>query len=73
MSEYDFTVQHRAGKKHGNADSLSRLPCKQCGLDEGCVVEPGREPPRSEIVGSIDGVNAAAWLPSLSHDEQRNL
>ena len=31
LSGYDFRVEHRPGLKHGNADSLSRLPCKQCG------------------------------------------
>ena len=24
LSTYDFVIQHRAGTKHGNADSLSR-------------------------------------------------
>ena len=32
LAEYDFQIQHRPGAKHGNADALSRLPCKQCGL-----------------------------------------
>ena len=27
MEEYDFTVAHRPGKKHANADALSRRPC----------------------------------------------
>ena len=31
LEEYEFTVQHRPGKKHGNADPLSRYPCHQCG------------------------------------------
>ena len=28
---YDITFQHRPGRKHGNADTLSRYPCRQCG------------------------------------------
>ena len=28
LAEYDFQIQHRLGAKHGNADALSRLPCK---------------------------------------------
>ena len=31
LSEYDFEIQHRPGKKHQNADALSRDPCAQCG------------------------------------------
>ena len=33
MESFDFEVQHRAGSAHANADSLSRHPCHQCGLD----------------------------------------
>ena len=32
MEEFNFTVEHRAGKKHENADALSRRPCRQCGV-----------------------------------------
>ena len=31
LQELDFEVVHRRGTVHGNADSLSRLPCRQCG------------------------------------------
>ena len=27
LSEYNFTITHRAGKAHGNGDGLSRRPC----------------------------------------------
>jgi len=27
IQEYDFTIEHRAGTSHGNADALSRRPC----------------------------------------------
>ncbi len=38
IGEYTFKVEHREGKKHGNADGLSRQgPCKQCGKCEETV------------------------------------
>lgn len=33
LSSYDFYIEHRPGKFHVNADSLSRIPCKQCKSD----------------------------------------
>lgn len=32
LEEFNFTVEHRPGKKHTNADALSRRPCRQCGM-----------------------------------------
>ena len=34
LSSYQFDVEHRPGKKHFNADAMSRIPCKQCGRAE---------------------------------------
>jgi len=34
LQEYQFTIIHRPGRKHNNADALSRLPCRQCGRNE---------------------------------------
>ncbi|MCG8047963.1 MAG: RNase H-like domain-containing protein, partial [Candidatus Thiodiazotropha endolucinida] len=32
LSSYDMVIEHRRGSLHNNADSLSRIPCRQCGL-----------------------------------------
>ena len=34
LQEFSFQTIHRPGKKHTNADSLSRRPCSQCGCEE---------------------------------------
>ena len=31
LQEFDFSLEHRPGKCHQNADALSRFPCRQCG------------------------------------------
>jgi len=31
LEEFDFQIVHRPGRLHGNADALSRKPCRQCG------------------------------------------
>ena len=33
LSTYDFSIEHRPGNRHSNADGLSRIPCRQCGRD----------------------------------------
>lgn len=34
LGSYNFTIEHRPGRQHQNADALSRIPCKQCGWEE---------------------------------------
>ncbi|XP_052073983.1 uncharacterized protein LOC127711858 [Mytilus californianus] len=34
LGTYSLTVTHRAGRKHSNADALSRRPCKSCEKQE---------------------------------------
>ena len=31
LQELNFTIVHRKGKVHNNTDTLSRMPCRQCG------------------------------------------
>ena len=33
LSVYDYSVLHRQGKQHTNADALSRVGCNQCGWE----------------------------------------
>jgi hypothetical protein len=30
ICSFDMEIQYRAGRKHSNADGMSRVPCKQC-------------------------------------------
>jgi len=41
LEEYNFRIEHRPGKKHSNADALSRRPCRQCHRNEDTEEEIG--------------------------------
>jgi len=34
LEEFDFQIMRRPGRNHGNADAISRRPCRQCGQGE---------------------------------------
>lgn len=51
LDTYTFDIEHRAGRKHNNADAMSRGPCKQCG-DEGCSVRVVTRAQRKKEEGS---------------------
>ena len=40
LEEYDFEIEHRPGKRHANADAMSRRPCKQCNIEDQQPVMP---------------------------------
>ena len=40
LQEFNFKIQHRPGTKHGNADALSRRPCRRPGC---CLAADGTE------------------------------
>ena len=44
LQEFDFEILHRRGRKHTNADALSRRPCRQCGRES-----HGEEPAVSAV------------------------
>ena len=48
IDTYDITFQHRPGRKHGNADALSRYLCRQCGGDCETPVKAVRAVTRSQ-------------------------
>ena len=62
LEEFTYHVEHRPGTKHGNADALSRRPCRQCRREEhGSSYETADEETlvktvdRSRSVPRVDG------------------
>jgi len=68
LEEFDFKIEHRAGRSHGNADALSRRPCRQCGATDpgGVTASTGSTSPSIDDVdkmgervnGPMEGVDA---------------
>src|SRR5208282_706611 len=51
LEEFDYAIEHRPGKRHGNADALSRRPCPK----RDCVCREENQ--------SGEGVNVSVDLP----------
>ena len=71
LEEYHYDLIHRPGRKHGNADAMSRGPCHQCGGDhEGVKIHCGRPKLRANRVntrGKKDPVpDQHTWLSHLT-------
>lgn len=70
LSTYQFTIEHRAGKKHGNADGMSR----KCFRGGNCFHPEGKEQPRSPEVDPSESdpkthQGQACTKAGLSHRE----
>ena len=67
MQEFNFQIQYRPGKKHQNADALSRCPCHQCGSDT-------HDPDSPDSLGTITASqDAVPFLHERSSMEIRKL
>eukprot|EP00731_Ephydatia_muelleri_P033154 Em0025g110a len=76
LAEYDFTIQHRPGLKHSNADALSRLPCKQCGRQDSEATAAPSEMKKEESNDVTNSVTEAfqamsSWVPVLPFFDQK--
>jgi transposase InsO family protein len=60
LEEYDFVVEHRPGKQHGNADALSRRPCPK----RDCMCHEHRQPEQRECIPMDVQVDAPADKPT---------
>lgn len=62
LQEFDFEIQHRAGKHHGNADALSRRPCalEEC---RHCRRQEERDHPAPMVATTHLAPNTEGWLP----------
>ena len=60
LQEYNFSIEHRPGRRHGNADALSRLPCTQCGRDGELSEETSGD---TAVCAAISTTHLGQWSP----------
>jgi len=79
MEEYDFTVEHRPGVRHSNADALSRHPCsvKTCvckghQLESRYVVKSVSAAKETSEVTDVADEDIEFWSLDGLHNAQKN-
>jgi len=72
LAEFDYTIEHRAGRLHCNADGVSRTMCKQC-VGKQVKTPWVDEFERSDQLTDPLSVNALTFEPEISNDEMVTL
>ena len=84
LQQFQFSIVHRAGRDHGNADGLSRAitsPCRQCTRVDcppvDTTVEVADQPFNAESVGDSEDADLVPlqsgedWVAQLDDDLSR--
>lgn len=69
LQELDFDILHRRGRKHTNADALSRLPCNQCGRESHHPAEDPNSPLPTVLAATMLAGRSSAELRQLQVDD----
>ena len=70
LEEFDFEIEHRPGKSHGNADALSRRPCRQCGAGEDRVPGQVRAVKPVPLIPVVQGLDQEQMAKDYETDPQ---
>ena len=64
LQEYSFTIAHRPGAKHQNADTLSRYPLPSSEDNTGARMDIDASAPVASLNGDADGLTALCLMSS---------
>lgn len=74
VSGFQMKIEHRPGRLHGNADGMSRLPCRQCGMSDMEKSVCSQSLPMDIAVRKISGfTDDTKGLGSLTFDQSEDL
>jgi len=72
LEGFTFTIEHRPGRLHTNADALSRRPCRQCTMCGNTVILNDLNLEKSAVVSFVT-VSNGAWSPEqLRHAQTQD-
>ena len=66
LQDYDFEVQHRAGRLQSNADALSRRPCEDC---RHCERQEERDGATLQVAATGQVGPGEGWLTAMEDQE----
>ncbi len=72
LGTYDYTIQHRPGRSHGNADGLSRRPCNGCSYcekREHKSLTEGEDSPSAPVTPKLFAMRGHRDRRNLSEDD----
>ena len=74
LASYQFTIEHRAGRSHGNADALSRRPCSNSDSDcKHCAkAEAGFSPETVKTQFAAVTTRSQATVPKTESTESKH-
>ena len=72
LDTYTFDIEHRAGRKHSNADAMSRGPCKQCEYQE-CQVRVVTRQQAKRDAEMVKRDDVASLNPKAANDSSTKI
>jgi len=72
LEGFTFTIEHRPGRLHTNADALSRRPCRQCTMCGNTVILNDLNLEKSAVVSFVTVSNGAWSSEQLRHAQTQD-
>jgi len=72
LQVFQFTIIHQPGKRHNNADALSRIPCQQCARPSHSLTSTMIPPIQDELIVSTVNLEGGHTAEEVSQAQLSN-